>query len=704
MKKGLNKIIIKAMAFVMVIVFAIEFIDVPNVAAANRDEDAFAVSSTASAEVDELVIEADDVTDMAMHLDADEIIEEAVTSGESERFALKRLVLIADELDDTYGANDIIHYDEYNEYILAFDTEKETEEAYNRLVKVYGSNNCFPDVVLEADDSLFEAEGSGDLVSYSWGAYYMGLDKLEQQYDSCNIDEMVKVAIIDSGITLGQPEFTGRVDTINSFNFVTGDYDINDTIGHGTHVAGIIAGSTPENVKLLMLKCFNSEGKTTVTIVSMAMQYAIEQQVDIINMSLGWNGEAAAAYTFLNNLILDSSAHNIVICCAAGNNKGDVIYSYPANNPEVLSVSAIDSYGNFAKGYSNFGSTIDYAAPGSGIISNGIYGYVTKSGTSMAAPHMAAAVSYIKMVYKDCSVQLVDNILSRYAVDLGDPGWDIYYGCGYVNLSTFFDDIKLAEKDPIGNVTEDFFPWQKKVFPIFGFAYDELSRTFGGGEFVNGLYNNADGMVIFSSSNPNVAVAREGGVISLTGVGECTITATLYESAKFYGRTVSYKLKVSAADLTRKTIKLSKTSYTYQGKECKPKVTIQGVPAGNYTVKYSGSNRVGTAKVTITGTKNCFGTVTISYKINLAKARLRYARKTSKGISLKWYKVKGASGYRIYRKTGNSSYKCIAKIHNVNKLTYLDKKARKGKKYKYIVKPVKGRIIGKSGNSKVVRR
>ncbi|MBP3326886.1 MAG: S8 family serine peptidase [Coprococcus sp.] len=665
-----------------------------------------------TAEVAEIIEEADSAVEMAELLNIDDTLSNVDIYTDNPRFALKRLILIADDLQETYGATDIAHYDAFDEYVLTFATAEATEQAYYRIQADYGKDNCFPDELIETDDMLMDMEGIEPVDALSWGVSYMGMDYLKAEYDYYDINKEVTVAIIDSGINPNHDIFSGRIDTENSYNFYSGNSNIIDNIGHGTHVAGIIAGATPENVQLMVLRCFDDDykndysySKICTTAITTALEHAIETDADVINMSLGWNGTNAETYHFLDELIDRASSQGIVICCAAGNKKADVRYAYPANNHQVLTVTAMDKSGKFSESYSNYGFTVDYAAPGTNVLSNYLNGEQVMSGTSMAAPHMAAAVAYIKMVEADADTMTVEQRLSEYAVDLGDRGWDDYYGNGYVNLHTYFDDMKLSKRG--GGTIEpnpDKRPWQEKVTPILSFKSKTVNKSYGSADFTNELSDNSDGLISYTSSDTKVARVNSSGVVHIVGSGHCTITAEIQETDKFFGRKVSFILNVAKTDLARKTIKLSKTAYTYQGRACKPSVVIKGISADNYTVKYSGYNRVGTAKVTITGKENCTGTVVLTYKIKLAKAKLKSTKNAAEGVSLRWSRIKGATGYRVYRKTGNSSYKCIAKIAGGTKVSYVDKKAKAGKKYKYVVRAVKGRTLGSAGNSRSITR
>ncbi len=90
-------------------------------------------------------------------------------------YQLKRLmVLTGDELADSYGAVDILHYAKYNQYVLQFETEEDTEYAYYELVSDYGKENCFVDEVV-SDDTLAAFTGVTEYDTMSWGRFLYGI-------------------------------------------------------------------------------------------------------------------------------------------------------------------------------------------------------------------------------------------------------------------------------------------------------------------------------------------------------------------------------------------------------------------------------------------------------------------------------------------------------------------------------------------------
>ncbi len=200
--------------------------------------------------------------------------------------------------------------------------------------------------------------------------------------------------IIDSGIDLNHPDL--NVDVARSMTVFTGKRSSpDDENGHGTHVAGTVAAinnnfgvvGVAAGATVVAVRVLDRSGSGSTSGVIAGVDYVAENASgsDVANMSLG-----GGISTALDNAVLNASA-SCKFTLAAGNNGNDANGHSPArvNGPNIYTVSAMDNSDRFAS-FSNYGSPVDYCEPGVSIYSCYKGGaYVTMSGTSMAAPHLA---------------------------------------------------------------------------------------------------------------------------------------------------------------------------------------------------------------------------------------------------------------------------------------------------------------------------
>lgn len=367
----------------------------------------------------------------------------------------KRILVFADELKEEYGAESIISYPEYDEYILQFSSEEDTMIAYESIKDKY---DCFVDRILTMDSLLtseeINAKGTGEDVGgkeesskgLSWGREAMNMD---ESILTADYDRDVKVAVIDSGLSDEHKIFsTERLDE-KSYDFVEAVSDLTDPIGHGTAVTGIIEECTPDNVQILALRVFNEEGLTTDSLVCTAIQYAIENNADIINMSFGGTTDEMKGMKPYDTVIDMAYEKGILCVCAAGNRNDDVADMYPANNDKTVAVSGHDRNFELAD-QSNYGSMIDFSAPGEKILCALPSGTeAEQSGTSFAAPHVSAALACILSAYPETeTAQGLYDKAKEFVKDIGDEGKDVKFGWGAFDLSGVEGDA--PDKDDEG--------------------------------------------------------------------------------------------------------------------------------------------------------------------------------------------------------------------------------------------------------------
>ncbi len=251
----------------------------------------------------------------------------------------------------------------------------------------------------------------------------------------------VVVAVLDSGISMTHPEFSGRI--LPGWNFVANPDNNNpqDDHGHGTHVTGIALAAINNGVgiagmagqaSILPVKVLDSTNNGYWSDVISGIIWAVDQGADVINMSLsGTVGDPG-----LPAALQYAVAHDVLIVAAMGNSAGTTP-EYPSYYNETFAVGATTS-ADVRWSLSNYGNHMDVVAPGATVYSSlwtasnpNTYGF--KSGTSMAAPHVAGLAALIRASRPDLTLWDVRAIIEQTAVDKGTPGFDIEYAWGRVN-------------------------------------------------------------------------------------------------------------------------------------------------------------------------------------------------------------------------------------------------------------------------------
>lgn len=289
-----------------------------------------------------------------------------------------------------------------------------------------------------------EALNNYDLGYMSWGVKHMGLDVLQKNLEKKGKLPEVKVAVIDSGINTDNKYLKNRY-TNDGYNFLDNNTDISDSEFHGTMVSGVIADCTSSNVKVLPLKVNGASGRGNMKNVAKAIHYAVEHNADVINLSLS-SEDPNHTITILDEAIEEAVSKGVVVVAAAGNQGGDTADRYPANKDNVLTITSVDSSDKIAEN-ANTGADVDFALPGVLVLAPYKRLMMVDSGTSLAAPHAAAAAALLKSWCKHLNQDQVVDILKQYSVDLGAKGFDNTYGWGMINLSKF--NVNATPPEPV---------------------------------------------------------------------------------------------------------------------------------------------------------------------------------------------------------------------------------------------------------------
>jgi subtilisin family serine protease len=294
--------------------------------------------------------------------------------------------------------------------------------------------------------------GFPDAQLLGWGQRTMRLDRLDANLTGAG----VKVAVVDSGAAPGHPDLQqvgkGRDLTVTPASDTSWT---NDLIAHGSHCSGVIGGRNDAagirgfapDAELHELRIF--PGGRFSSLLD-ALDYCIDRQIDVVNMSLG----SGARSDLLLQKLAQAKQASVACIVAAGNSGGEV--QFPGSSPDVLTVAAIGKIGEFPpnsfhaeqvppngpidNGYfsakfSCHGPEVDVCAPGVAIVSSvPAQGFAAWDGTSMAAPHVAGLAALLLAHHPDFSdgfsqrngarVDRLFQILKSSAtpLNLGDPG------------------------------------------------------------------------------------------------------------------------------------------------------------------------------------------------------------------------------------------------------------------------------------------
>ena len=321
-----------------------------------------------------------------------------------------------------------------------------------------------------------------------WGHVVTEMDKAWSKVPEKKRRQVV-VAVIDTGVDLEHEELMGsfykKGGKIVGYDFANNDTIPDDDYGHGTPVSGIIAAAAnngkgiagvASGVKIMPIKIFDQTGYSDTYAIARAINFAVDNGADIINMSLGGEDYSQLEQDAINRAL----RNGITVIAAAGNDSnhwvGDQVgnlhgmfgmeamfpepftmpVSYPAAYEGVVAVGAVDWWDTNENGqmdageiivsdYSNMGNNLDIVAPGTFIVScfpleldvnDGVNdGYTSLIGTSLSVPYVSGLAALLKASKKSLRGSDIENILEQSAVkEIVTPdGESNYIGAGMIN-------------------------------------------------------------------------------------------------------------------------------------------------------------------------------------------------------------------------------------------------------------------------------
>lgn len=247
-----------------------------------------------------------------------------------------------------------------------------------------------------------------------------GLDRIDQTETAGDgaytypdaAGEGVTAYVIDTGVRVTHTDFGGRA--TSGFDAVDNDDDANDGNGHGTHVAGTIAGAShgvAKKAKIVAVRVLDDAGSGTTEQVVAGIDWvtANHQGPSVANMSLGGGADPA-----LDAAVQKAIASGVTFAVAAGNESSDAGEGSPSRVPEAITVAS-STEADEQSSFSNYGSVVDIYAPGSDITSDwndSDDGTNTISGTSMATPHVVGAAAVYLGGHPDATPEAVAKALT----------------------------------------------------------------------------------------------------------------------------------------------------------------------------------------------------------------------------------------------------------------------------------------------------
>lgn len=452
------------------------------------------------------------------------------------------------------------------------------------------------------------------------------------------------VGIIDSGI-IGTGNFGAQLlhEDLNYSNVSPGKNTINDNIntkddfGHGTFIAGIIsgthnnglgiAGNMPE-LKLRAYKCVDAYGYCSLANEVSAIYAAINDSVDVINISLDMGSESQIE----KNAINEATEKGIIVCASAGND-GREKKNYPASHENVISVGSINKKMEKSN-FSQYNKMLDCTAPGENIISldyRSTKGYITSSGTSFSCPQVTALAAMCKSIDSTIDHDRFMELLKSTSRDAGTPGYDTSYGWGIVDYGNMLDAL----------VPEDNSIWAAEITGISSDA------DYTGNEirFENLKITMPDGTELSADSDYTVAYYNnknsEMGMLTIRGIGEYT------------GRINKY-------------------------------FTIHGVPNSG---GYSGGGTIlppaPSSAPESSSDKSESTSVDSKPAVKISKPTIKKIKAGKKFFIIIWKKTKNVDGYQLQYSTSKTFRKStrVSKTISKTKTSYKAKSLKAGKRY-----------------------
>lgn len=320
-----------------------------------------------------------------------------------------------------------------------------------------------------------------------WNLRMIGADSLKQNKISTR--NRIKIAVMDSGI-----DFSKDIPVVERVNLVDKDSEVapwfEDTTGHGTSVASIIADVNPQ-AEIYSVKILDNQNCATLDRVVEGIYWCVDHDIDIINMSFGTSQNTVA----LKEAVKKAEQAGILMIASAGNDAQKPI-EYPGAYDDVMAVGSVDKMAQKTE-ESAFGDAIEIVAPGKEVPTEGAYGgTLVAGGTSIAAAHVSGVASVIWQEDKGKNYDFVRGLIQYSAKGLGEQS---LYGNGLLDVKFAIKVYKKYARDYARNAGTD-----KEALENYLPENTEAVLTFDDVELVQGRWDSEGHNTILDSANAQV--------------------------------------------------------------------------------------------------------------------------------------------------------------------------------------------------------
>ena len=277
-------------------------------------------------------------------------------------------------------------------YVLEFNSEEEKESIEKELNK--------KDVNIEKSYELKVSENEQKTTSEKTDETSSNEVWTDNKISDVIKKNKVTVAVIDSGLNISDVE-KSRI--VGGYSFTDSDWKTDEN-GHGTDITKVILSNTFDNVSVMPLKIVGKDGTTNLESLLFAMRKAIDEQVNVINISLSGEGESK----LLENLINEATSKNIIVNVAAGNDGSDENKFFPANIKSAIAVGSLDKDNNIAS-FSNHGSDVDIYVNGVNVQVEEAEVSGTSMSTALVSSYAAMLKGYMSTMDRDMALEILKN-------------------------------------------------------------------------------------------------------------------------------------------------------------------------------------------------------------------------------------------------------------------------------------------------------